>query len=207
MGIIPSTVVTRVHLFRHGEVVTGAERVCRGQSDVPLSEVGRAQSAAAATWFAEAYGVPDRVVSSDLSRCAEFAGMMTGNPTFTRALREQDMGAWEGRNWSALTAEDGAAVTAYWTDYVNARPTDGESYREAAERAVAWWEAQEFAGERVVIVTHIGVIRALLCHWLRIDIDQSLRWAPGYATHTSVLIAEAGVVVEVFGERVAEEKK
>ena len=31
---------------------------------------------------------------------------------------------------------------------------------------------------------------------------QGLRWAPGYATHTEVLIAESGVVIEKFGERV-----
>ncbi len=203
MGIIPSTVVTRVHLFRHGEVQTGAKRVCRGHSDVPLSDVGREQSSRTAAWFHATYGTPDRVVSSDLSRCADFARAITPNPLLVRDLREQDMGAWEGQTWESLTADDGAAVTAYWTDYVHARPTDGESYGEAAARAIAWFEAQSFAGERVVVVTHIGVIRALLCHWLGLGLDQSLRFAPGYASHTSVLMAEAGVVIERFGESVA----
>lgn len=198
MRIIPSASVVRVHLFRHGEVA--GSRVCRGQHDAALSPRGVAQSDAAAAWFRRTQPAPDVVVSSDLSRCAELARRLGTDVRYAPELREQDMGAWDGRGWEELTREDPAGTTAYWADYVNARPPGGETYGECFARAVAWWEAQDFADRRVVVVTHIGVIRALVCRWLGRGPDEALRWAPGYASHSRVLLAEAGAVVEAFGE-------
>ncbi|MES2641818.1 MAG: histidine phosphatase family protein [Myxococcota bacterium] len=198
MRIIPSASVVRVHLFRHGEVA--GSRVCRGQSDARLSPRGEAQSAAAAEWLRRAYPAPDVVITSDLSRCTTLARHLSPTPILVPALREQDMGRWDGRGWEDLTIDDPAGTTAYWDDYVNARPPGGESYGECFARATTWWDAQEFADQRVVVVTHIGVIRALACHWLGLGPDQALRWAPSYASHSRVLLADAGAVIESFGE-------
>lgn len=111
------------------------------------------------------------------------------------------MGAWDGRTWEELTLADPEGTLAYWNDYVHARPHGGESFAQVYDRATSWWDAQSFTGT-VAVVTHIGVIRSLLCHWFGLGPSQGLRWAPGYATHTEVLLAEAGVVMERFGERV-----
>jgi broad specificity phosphatase PhoE len=198
MRIIPSARVVRAHLFRHGEVA--GRRVCRGQSDAPLSPLGHTQSEAAAAWFRRSFPAPDVVVTSDLSRCATLAHLLTDTPVLAPAIREQDMGEWDGRDWEALTVADPAGTTAYWADYVHARPPGGETYGECHARVVQWWDSQDFGDARVVIVTHIGVIRALVGHWLGFGPDQALRWAPAYASHSRVLLAEAGAVVESFGE-------
>ena len=200
MKILPSARLCRVHLFRHGEVEGPRGRVCRGQADDPLSAVGRAQSARIAAWVAATLPAPDRIVSSDLSRCADLARQLGPVVTEPR-LREQDMGRWDGRTWEDITTEDPTGTLAYWDDYVDARPHGGESFGDVYRRVTTWWDAQEFEG-RVIVVTHIGVIRSLVCHWLGLGPDQGLRWAPGYATHTEILLAEAGAVVERFGERV-----
>ncbi len=197
--IIPSSVVATVHLFRHGEVETGSARVCRGQLDVALSARGREQSEAAAARFLARYGRPDRVISSDLRRCRDFASCFGAPVELAPGLREQDMGAWEGRTWESLTEADGAAVTAYWADYVHARPTGGEAWAEAAERVRMAWLALGVETGRVVVTTHIGPIRALLCAWLGLPPDDALRFAPAYATETRVLLAESGAVVECLG--------
>ncbi len=197
--IIPSSVVATVHLFRHGEVETGSARVCRGHLDVPLSPRGRAQSETAAARFLAKHGRPDRVISSDLRRCQDFAAHFGAPIELAPGLREQNMGAWEGRTWEALTEADGAAVTAYWADYVNARPTGGEAWVEAAARVRAAWFAIGVETGRVVVTTHIGPIRALLCAWLGLPPGEALRFAPGYATETRVLLAESGAVVECLG--------
>ncbi len=198
MGIIPSSTVVRVHLFRHGEVA--GTRVCRGHSDAQLSHRGLEQSEAAAAWFLRTWPTPDVVLSSDLVRCSTLAHHLSSQVVFAPALREQDMGRWDGRGWEDLTREDPAGTTAYWADYVNARPPGGETFGECYARATAWWDAQDFGDARVAVVTHIGVIRSLLCHWLGLGPDQALRWAPGYASHSRVLLAEAGAVIEGFGE-------
>ena len=199
MRILPSARLCRVHLFRHGEVEGPRGRVCRGQADDRLSEVGRAQSTRVAAWVARALPSPDRVVSSDLSRCADLARQI-GPAQLVPQLREQDMGRWDGRTWEDITSEDPVGTLAYWDDYVQAKPHGGESFGDVYQRVTTWWDAQGFEG-RVVVVTHIGVIRSLVCHWLGMGAAQGLRWAPGYATHTEILLAEAGAVVERFGER------
>jgi broad specificity phosphatase PhoE len=192
--IIPSEWTTRVHLFRHGEVA--GSRVCRGQSDPPLSPRGLEQTAAAAARVPR----PDVIVSSDLSRCMALARAIGGDVVAVPELREQHMGAWDGHTWPELTASDPEGVRAYWNDYVNARPPGGESYGDCYLRAVRWWATQDFADRRVVVVTHIGVIRALLCEWMGLGPHHALRWAPAYASHTQVLLAQAGCVLERFGE-------
>ncbi len=197
--ILPSARVARVHVYRHGEVETGIARVCRGQLDVALSARGREQTNAAVHRFLTTNGAPDRVLTSDLSRCRDMAEQFGVQPELLPGLREQDMGEWEGRTWESLTEADGAAVTAYWADYVNARPTGGESWAAACARVVATWSALGPLEGRIVVCTHVGPIRALLCAWLGLPAGNALRFAPGYATETRVLLAEAGAVLETMG--------
>jgi broad specificity phosphatase PhoE/nicotinamide riboside kinase len=209
-AILPSAAVTAVHLLRHGEVGDLAERVVRGQLDVPLSARGREQSAALARWFVASetpLGAQDVLVSSDLSRCRELAqtlGALAGRePVIDRSLREQTMGRWEGRTWADITAAEPDAVRAYWDDYHRARPTGGESLEDLQARVVRWWNGihARHAGARIVIVTHIGVIRVLVCHLLGLELGEALRLAPAVASHTSLLVSEAGAVLETLGER------
>lgn len=198
-SIIPSQRLAKLHVFRHGEVVTGRERVCRGHADVPLSPTGWEQSRRVARAFASAHGAPDRVFTSDLSRCADLAALFGGPVAATPALREQHMGGWEGQTWESITRRDPAGVTAYWNDYVHARPPGGETWGEAAARVGRWWQSESPLQGRIVLVTHIGPIRALLCHWLGLGPEQALRFAPDYASQTIVLDADAGVVIESMG--------
>jgi nicotinamide riboside kinase len=113
------------------------------------------------------------------------------------------MGAWEGRSWEALTAEDEPRIQAYWASYLTAAPPDGESFAELAARAQAFFDEHQtiLAGRRWVVVTHIGVIRAVLCRELRLPLAEALRFAPARGSHTQLLIAEAGAVLEQLGER------
>lgn len=206
-AIMPSGDVLSLHLLRHGEVAGFRERRVRGHDDTPLSERGLSQHAELSTWFARSEPKPDLIVASDLSRCADLArrvGETTGvDVVVSDQLREQDMGAWEGKTWAELSRVDGAAVTAYWDDYVDARPPDGESLRDLSERVVRYWGEQvdDWTGKRVVVVTHIGVLRVLMCSFLGVELGEALRFAPAAASHTSLLLAEAGAVVNVLGER------
>lgn len=197
-AILPSARVCRVHLFRHAEVIGAHERLCRGHADVGLSERGIAQTAAAAARWRGPY---DRIYTSDLRRCTALATQLASESPCdaTSALREQHMGAWDGRSWAELTQADPAGTSAYWNDYVRARPPGGESYGEQYARVVAWWNATQPEGN-VAIVTHIGCIRALVCDWLGLGPEQALRLAPAYASHSELLLAEAGAVVVRFGE-------
>lgn len=205
---LPSSEVTALHLLRHPHVETGGRRLAYGHSDLPLSARGRADGAALVRFASTRLPRPDGVLSSDLRRCLDVAEPLAqawGAPLVaTAALREQAMGAWEGAAWEDLTRDHEAQVRDYWEDYLGAAPPGGESLGALAAR-VARWRAEAWpalVGRRWVVVTHIGVIRALACELMGLPLDQALRWAPARPSHSLFLVADTGAVLEVFGERI-----
>lgn len=206
-AIMPSEVVTRLVLLRHGEVEDFGKRVVRGQLDAPLSPEGVHQHARLVDWLAANEERPDQLYTSDLVRCGELAQRLDElwdlRPTITKLLREQSLGRWQGRTWDEITAEDGALVTAYWDDYANTRPPEGESLVQVSERARTWLTStlQKHPGETIFASTHIGVIRTLLCHLLHVSPTEALRFSPGVASTTEVLLSDAGAVITRLGER------
>ncbi len=206
-AILPSDAVTHVHLLRHGEVERMGARIVRGQLDAALSAFGVEQGERLVEWFAARVGRLDALWTSDLSRCARLAEPLGARlgvaPVLDARLREQSMGAWEGRSWDEVSAAEPEAVGAYWSDYWNAAPSGGESLRAVQARALEAWRdlIARHAGGRVAVVAHIGVIRGLLCALLGVDGSQALRFAPATASHTHILWSDAGAVLEVVGER------
>lgn len=204
---LPSSELTHLHLLRHGAVDTGGLRLAYGHSDLPLSFEGVAQNQAVLEQVLRTLPPPAGVLASDLSRCAQPAQALASRLQvpleLSPALREQAMGDWEGRPWGELSAQDSQGVHDYWDDYVNARPPGGESLQELAERVDAWWDASwpRLRGRRWVLVTHIGVIRCLLCRFMGLPLDQALRWAPARGSLSTLLLAQAGAVLEQLGER------
>lgn len=206
-SIMPSAEVTTLLLLRHGEVEAFGERVVRGQLDAALSPAGLDQHLRLTAWLLENEPAPDQLYTSDLRRCTDLAALLARSwelrSTSTGMLREQSMGSWQGRTWSEISAAEGPAVTAYWDDYLRARPPGGESLHDLTERAGAWWDAalQKHGGERLVVCTHVGVIRALVCRLLGLPLDDALRLAPAVASCTELLVSDAGAVLTRLGER------
>jgi broad specificity phosphatase PhoE len=206
-AMMPSEVVTRLVLLRHGEVESFGERVVRGQLDAALSEEGERQHAALAAWLLGREDPPHRLLSSDLVRCADLARRLGAGWSIEvehdARLREQSMGTWQGRTWRDISAEDAALVSAYWDDYANTAPPGGESLIDLAARIGGWLDATLAAhpGETLVVSTHVGVIRALLCRLLGVPPTEALRFAPAVASSTELLLSEAGAVLTRMGER------
>jgi len=205
-AIMPAQGSLALHLLRHGEVARFTERRVRGHLDEPVSAAGAAQHLALSAWWARHHGAPDLLLSSDLSRCAELGARLaaaTGVPLRgDPRLREQSLGAWEGRSWEDLTRADPAAVSAWWDGYATARAPGGESLEDLARRLQPLEHELAASGaRRVVLVTHIGVIRVLLCRALGLPLGEALRFAPAAASHTALELAQAGAVLQACGER------
>ncbi len=128
---------------------------------------GRAEVALADTFAEEARAVlaalpwaPREVWTSPALRCVALAEMLAGGaPVRVESrLQELSFGAWEGRRWETFR---GPESEAWALDPWGRRPPGGETAAELWAR-VETLRAELLAGEhdRLVLVTHAGVIRA-----------------------------------------------
>ena len=160
---------TRLDYLRHG-LPEGGSRYRGDGVDDPLSETGWAQMRAT---VAAVEGDWDRVISSPLRRCADFARWLAQARDLPLAiepdLREVGFGAWEGRTRQELLDRAPEAYHAFYTDPVRNRPAGAEPLEAFGRRVAAAFErlAERHAGERLLVVAHAGVIRATLGHVLQ----------------------------------------
>jgi len=153
-------------LIRHAESSWNATGRWQGHGDPPLSERGRAQASALARELARE--TIDILVCSDLRRAVETAAILGAakglRPQLDPRLRELDIGDWEGLTRAQIEHKAGDVLRRFDAGDLDARPGAGESLREIEQRARAAVTAlvEANAGRRLAIVTHLGVIRALL---------------------------------------------
>jgi broad specificity phosphatase PhoE len=157
--------VTRLVLCRHGEPEGAAGRFC-GRFDPALSVVGRAQADALAAALTD----PVAVYSSPARRALETAGRLHRETVLDNDLRELDFGEADGLRYDEV-AERWPQLYAEWL----AAPTrvafpGGEPFEDFRARGLA---ALERVPAPAVVVTHAGVIRTALAHWLSIP-DKAL---------------------------------
>jgi broad specificity phosphatase PhoE len=165
-----------LYCVRHGESVYNAEGRIQGQSDVPLSELGRCQSEA----VADAVGkLPvDAVYSSPLKRAMETARMIANRlglevRTDSR-LKEINAGIFQDRLRSELS-ELYPQELARWLrgdpDYVI---PGGESRHDLMQRGMAAFEAIGAAGHRhAAVVAHGRLLIVTLKGLLTFPPDQT----------------------------------
>jgi broad specificity phosphatase PhoE len=201
----------RLVLVRHG-ITEGAEGTCMGHCDLPLATHGRpALARLAAAWRDDAAAgqaavpAPTRLWTSDLARArasAEpFASAFGLAPTADARLREMHFGAWEGRAWSALEAEDGARLGRWMAGWATERAPDGEAFPDVAVRAAAWLADVRAAATRddvVLAVAHAGSIRALLCTLMGWPLADAFRVRHDHARVTALRVPVDGRAPELL---------
>ena len=183
-------------LLRHGETELGGG--LRGSLDDALTAKGWEQMRAAVV----AQGPWDRVISSPLQRCARFAeelGAQLEVPvSLEKDLQELHFGAWEGQSAAALMETDAEALGLFWADPYSFTPPEGEPVCDFSERvlgAVARLH-QAYAGERVLLVSHGGVMRLLLARARGLPREQLLNVEVGHGALFSLHVAADGVLKE-----------
>jgi ribonuclease H / adenosylcobalamin/alpha-ribazole phosphatase len=152
-------------LLRHGQTPMSVEKRYAGRTDVPLTEAGLTQAAAAAKRLASA-GI-DAIVTSPLQRTvqtAEAVAAVTGVPvTADEGFRETDFGDWDGLTFAEVRERWPSEMTAWLADPQIA-PPGGESFAEVSERVTAALARvlAGRAGQRVLIVSHVTPIKTLV---------------------------------------------
>lgn len=178
-------------LARHGHTEAGDR--CVGRTDVPLSATGRKQASHLAetlahAGFARLCSSPSRRAVDTLAPLAQKLDMI---PDRIPGLDEIDMGTWDGLSFGELRArfpEEYAARAENFGDY---RTPGGESFNDVADRAMGELARLAPGPSPTLIVSHAGVIRAVLCRVTGTPMDELFRFRPGHVECT-VLSPEPG---------------
>lgn len=165
----------RLHLIRHPKpsIEPG---ICYGQLDI-LAKIETADVARLHVKLPP--GLP--VWSSPLLRCRQLAEQFHPQPIIDARLAEINFGDWEGRPWDDIPRHE---LDTWAADVAGYAPPGGESPRALQLRALDF--VASLTVPEAVIVTHAGVIRTLLAHWLELADGEWLSVSPDYLSVTTV---------------------
>ncbi|MDP3607610.1 MAG: alpha-ribazole phosphatase [Methylophilus sp.] len=173
----------RLTLIRHTslQIPTG---VCYGQTDIDV----------AANFMQEATQTKDKlkhlqfdaVFSSPLQRCVKLAqALAADNIRHDVRLKELHFGDWEMRAWDEIPRD----VFDHWAqNYAELAPPNGETFQQLQMRGIAFIDEiqQQHPTGHVLVVTHGGMVRALLAHALNMQLKGLFRFHIDYGSVTQL---------------------
>jgi alpha-ribazole phosphatase len=164
-----------IYLIRHTKTDT-LKGLFYGQSDVGLAESFLEEAQQLQQKLSE-LKANSLVFCSPLARCVKMAEMLSENVTTDARLLELDFGDWESKCFSNIDTD----VLQQWTEnFVHLAPPNGESFTDLCQRVGSFWEdlVHEIqpATEQVLIITHAGVIRALLAYILKLPLANAFQF-------------------------------
>ncbi len=205
---------TRVVMIRHGETLWNRERRIQGQTDTPLSDLGRAQARAigerlSAMSFAAVYAsdlarardTAGAIVSAIAARASAAARTVPALVLDTR-LREMHFGQWEGKTSAEIAAGDPLAHARSRERDPDFRIPGGESFRDLHDRAVeaVGTHARAHPGETICIVAHGGILDMLYRHTHGIPLQAPRVFSLYNAAYNCFTHEAAGFRLEAWGD-------
>ncbi|MBI2359704.1 MAG: histidine phosphatase family protein [Deltaproteobacteria bacterium] len=161
-------------LLRHGETTWNKNGRVMGRLEVPLNRRGIVQAKHIAKILSRVK--IDAVYASPLKRALQTAKIVTRSIkaplNIEPQLTEVGFGRWEGRNFDQLARDK--TYNRFIESPMTAKLPGGETMRgvqrrglEALRRAI-----RKHPQGRLLFVTHGDVIRAILCHYLRLSLGE-----------------------------------
>lgn len=155
-------------VLRHARTEWNDDHRIQGQTDIPLSLEGREQTK---RWIKHlSLFTYHRVISSNLTRAKETADILNRSiiapQEIDERFREQNWGEWEGVRVKDLDRRFPEALQEQIARGWEFRPPGGESRNQVLARALSALSdtARKYPGERILVVSHGGVIKSLLYH-------------------------------------------
>jgi alpha-ribazole phosphatase len=166
-----------IYLIRHTQTAADPG-LCYGQSDIALADSFADEMAKLHDKLPE-FGENCKVYSSPLTRCMQLAETFSDTVNTDLRLQELDFGDWEGQRFDDIDAH---LLQQWMDDFVTVAPPNGENFEDLYQRADNFWQdLLAVNAEQVLVITHAGVIRALLARALNLPLANSfqLRIDPG----------------------------
>jgi alpha-ribazole phosphatase len=189
----------RLLLVRHGETAWNVAGRLQGQSDPPLTACGQRQARALARVLAT--NTVQAVYSSDLRRTQQTAdSIATGcklSVHHDARWREMAFGRWEGLTWNEIQQCDSATLAAWQADPWHSAPPQGETLAQLHDRVRAAWSClvAVHAAHNVVLVSHGGPLRLLLCATLGLAAQAHWRFMLDPGSLSELRLDERGAVL------------
>ena len=151
-------------LMRHAQTKGGHGR-CVGRTRLPLSEEGRKQAMLVADLLSQVGSF--RLCSSpsrrSLDTIAPLAEKWSQSVDVFPGLDEIDMGSWDGLAFDAIQQMYPEQYEERGKRFASFCAPGGESFSQVADRAFSVLEELAAGPLPVLVMTHAGVIRALVC--------------------------------------------
>lgn len=167
----------KLYAIRHGRTDWNARKIMQGRTDIPLNEEGIAQ-AYETKELIKNYEF-DRVFVSPQKRAYQTARIVTEGRgidlTVAEALRERSYGEFEGHGRDVFNYYD------FWAYGKDLHYQEAENIRDFFDRVFPFLEElkDKYPEEKILLVTHSGVIRAIECYYHGIMADDKLGyWLP-----------------------------
>ncbi len=175
-----------VTFIRHAETNANRSRTWQGNLDSGLSDTGVAQLDRLAARFAGRE--PTVVVASDLARTMRTAGAVSDDVVPNPVWREFHVGGWEGHTSEQIIEKFPGQLEAFLAGE-DIAPGGGELMSDFRARIVGAFDdltSSMSDGDDAVVVTHGGVIWALVSHVLGL-VGRSVRTMPPFNTSCTVV--------------------
>ncbi len=192
----------RLLIARHGQTRHNLDRRYQGITDAPLNETGRAQAAQLAERLADEK--IDMIYSSPLMRStqtAELLAEMNGlDIKKDERLCEISFGEWEGMSYDEIKAQSPDLLEKWISDPAHVPPPNGETLIQLATRvkeAVDELRSQH-TDKTVLVVTHGGVIRTMLCLSLGLDLNRHTQFESDTGSLSELSFYEEGASLRLF---------
>jgi len=181
----------KITLVRHTSLSIDP-RLCYGQSDVDVSENFDNERLALQAKLAKFEF--DSVYASPLQRCHKLAKALcedtslnhhADNILLDARLKELHFGDWEMLKWDDIPRD---AFDIWVKDYANLAPPNGETFNDLHQRARHFIEElrEHSHGKHLLVVTHGGLIRALIAEVLQMPLKGLFRISIDYASVTQL---------------------
>jgi broad specificity phosphatase PhoE len=155
--------MTRIYVARHGQSTWNAERRWAGHADPPLTELGRAQALQASEML-RSHGF-NAVGSSNLVRARETAAILAaglGLPLLEPTSRLDERMAGEISGLTSTQIEE--RLPGFLDCWRSGEPVEipgGEPWQAFVDRVLEGLAQLEAKTGRVLVVSHMGVLRAI----------------------------------------------
>ena len=174
---------TTLILVRHGVTDATKGKLFSGglaSSNPPLNDEGRGQARATGEWLAPLSGTFDALISSPVRRTRETAEVLAeffdSEIVEEPAVAEMEFGTWDGMSFTEVH-EKWPDELGSWLGDLESAPHGGESFRAVEKRVLEGRDriVESYAGQTVVVVSHVTPIKTLVADALGAPLEAVYR--------------------------------